>query len=253
MKIGMIALFFLFSAFQTPQAHAETRPSELQKKMEESIVLEQNAQKQAEAWANQRADILNEIREQNMLKKWAKHQLEKYQTYIQKQQETIQELERRKQEAEKIKMSLEPFLDEVFVRLKTFVETDLPFLPEERQKRLEFLKNSLDDYRIGLDEKTKRVLEALQIEANYGGTVEKTEAAVDLGKGPVQVNLFRLGRVALFYQSPDGRQTGWYNREKNKWESLPDEYSRELTRAMEIAEKKRTPVLLELPVGRATE
>ncbi len=253
MKIGMLALFFLFSALQTLQAHAETSPADLQKKMEESIAFEQNAQKQAEAWASERANILNEIREQNMLKKWAKHQAEKYQTYIQKQQDAIRELERRKQEAEKIKMSLEPFLDEIFVRLKTLIEKDLPFLPEERQKRLEFLKDSLDDYRIGLDEKTKRVLEVLQIEANYSGTVEKTEAAVDLGKGPVQVSLFRLGRVALFYQSPDRRQTGWYNREKNKWESLPDEYTRELTRAMEIAEKKRTPVLLELPVGRAAQ
>ncbi len=63
------------------------------------------------------------------------------------------------------------------------------------------------------------------------------------------MNIFRLGRVALFYQSLDKKQAGWFDREKRQWEPLPDKYAREISRALEIAEKKRTPELLDLPIG----
>ncbi len=174
MKIKLIlSLFFFFSTGWSLCAFSETPPTDLQKKIEHAIRQGQASQSQAEAWTKQSEAYLNEIRELRNRKRWLSHQQDKYQIYVQKQQETITELERKKKETEKIKMSLEPFLDELFTRLEEFVKNDLPFLPEERQKRLEFLKDSLDNYHIGLDEKTRRVLEAIQVEAGYGGTVEK--------------------------------------------------------------------------------
>ena len=152
-----------------------------------------------------------------------------------------------------INMGLEPFLDDVMVRLEAFVKKDIPFLPDEREKRLCFLKETLNSFHAGLSEKTERLLDALQVEAGYGTSVEKTETAIELENGPTLVNLLRVGRTALFYQTPDGKQSGRFNREKGGWEVLPEAYSREIIRAMEVAEKKRTPVLLDLPVGRPNE
>ena len=250
----MSKLFIIhYSLFIVFLSHvcAETPPDALQKKIEDAIRTEQNSQKQADAWADERARLLNEIRDQKTLGRWLKHQKTKYQTYIIKQEEMLRELERRKAETQRMKMSMEPFLDDTFVRLKDFVEQDLPFLPEERQKRLGFLKDALDDYHLGLPEKTKRLLEALQVEAGYGETIEKTEATIDLENGSTQVSLLRLGRVALFYLSPDGQHVGCFNPQKRTWEPLPSGHAQEISRALEIAEKRRTPVLLDLPIGRA--
>lgn len=230
--------------------YAETASDALQKKVEDAIRAEQSSQKQADTWADERARLLNEIRDMKTMSRWLKHQKTKYETYIRKQEKTLQELERRKAETQRMKMSLEPFLDDTFVRLKDFVEQDLPFLPEERQKRLGFLKDALDDYHLGLPEKTKRLLEALQVEAGYGETIERTEATIDMENGPTQVSILRLGRVAMFYLSPDGWHVGWFDPQKKAWTPLPSDHAREISRALEIAEKKRTPVLLDLPIGR---
>jgi hypothetical protein len=245
--------FFLLPAGWCLYAFSETPPADLQKKIENVIRQGQDSQHQTEAWIKEKDACLNEIRELKNRKRWLSHQEDKYQIYIQKEQETIAELERKKEETEKIKMSLEPFLDELFLRLEGFVNNDLPFLPEERQKRLQFLKDSLDNYHLGLDEKTRRIFEAIQAEAGYGGTVEKTEDTVSLEGKTAQVNIFRLGRVALFYQSLDGKHAGRFNHAKKQWEPLPDKYARTISRAVEIAEKKRTPELLELPLGRLAQ
>lgn len=253
MKAGIIFSMLIFFTLQNPNLCAQTQPSDLQKKIEKSIRSARKSQEKAEAWARERTRILNEIREQKHKRRWLRHQKGKYETYIRKQQAAIAELERRKKETRAIDMSLEPFLDELLVRLEEFVKNDLPFLPEERQHRLRLLKDSLNDYHIGLAEKTRRVMEALQAEAGYGGTSEKTETVIELEGGPTQVSLFRMGRVALFYLSPDGKQVGWFSREKSAWVPLPAQYTREISRAMEIAEKKRTPALVDIPVGRSEQ
>ncbi len=74
-------------------------------------------------------------------------------------------------------------MDEWLMRLEEFVKKDLPFLPEERERRLKFLKDSLNDYHLGLDEKTRRLLESLQAEAGYGEDVEKSEGSIQLKAG----------------------------------------------------------------------
>ena len=220
------------------------------KKLEDSIEKGQEAQSEAEKWDEEKARLLDEIWKLKNRQKWLSHQKEKYGVYIEKQRKVIEGLERRKNEAERIRIALEPFLDEVKERLKALVENDIPFFPEERKQRLQFITDSLNDYHLTLSEKTKRVLEALQVEANYGATTEVSDAAVETENGLLQVKLLKLGRVALYYQTEDGKQSGWYNKKTARWESLPREFEREIGRAMEIAEKKRTPELLDLPLGR---
>ncbi len=228
---------------------AQTRATDLQKTVEDSLKKGQKIQSDADQWAAERAAILDKIRDLKARKRWLAHQKGKYETYIANQRETLDRLRARSRETENIRMGLEPFLDETFARLQNFVKDDLPFLPEERQKRLHILKQTLDSFQTGLDEKTRRVLEALQVEAGYGAGVEKTDTTLALEGGTMQAQLLRIGRTALFYRLPDGSGAGRYHRETGKWETLSAGDTRELGRAMEMAEKKRTPELLLLPLG----
>ncbi len=230
-------------------ARAEKGPEALQKSVTQTIAADQKAQEKAQSWAEERSAILSEIRELKRLKRWTAHQREKYQIYIQKQEDAIAELKRRQKAAKQIRMELAPYLDTVYERLASFVNADLPFLPGERQKRLTFLQEALNDYHLGLDEKTRQVLEALEAEAGYGGSSERSQGTIPINGVSTQVELLRLGRVGLYYRSLDGRQIGWFDPDADAWQPLPQKYRRELKWAMEMAEKKRTPELLSLPVG----
>lgn len=246
--LKLTALFVLLSP-RFP-AFAEPLPSDLDRRVTAAITEGRAAQAEAEKWDAERGELMAQIQEAKRRLRWTSHQTGKYVAYIENQEEVLTELRRRKAEAETMEMALAPFLDETLDRLRTFIGADLPFLPEEREKRLAALEETLDDYHSPLSRKAQRVLEALRIETEYGTSVETGAAVIDLSDGPARVELFRLGRTALYYRTPDGGRCGWFNRETASWEPLPDRFSREIQRAMAIAEKRRTPELLDLPVGR---
>ena len=56
--------------------------------------------------------------------------------------------------------------------LETFVSLDLPFLIDEREQRISTLRTLLLASDITVSEKFRRVLEAYQIEIEYGRTIE---------------------------------------------------------------------------------
>jgi hypothetical protein len=247
----LLAIAALFAVIVSSfHADAEESPSGLDRRVTAAIAEGQAVQAEAEEWDTERRELMAQIQEARRQLRWMSHQTGKYAAYIENQQATIDELRRRKAEAETMEMALAPFLDETLARLRAFIEADLPFLPEERQKRLAALKETLDGYHSPLSQKTQRVLEALRIETEYGTSVETGSTVIQLSDGPARVDLFRLGRTALYYRTPDGGRCGWFNRETGSWEPLKDRFSREIQQAMEVAEKRRTPEMLDLPVGR---
>jgi hypothetical protein len=64
------------------------------------------------------------------------------------------------------------------------------------------------------------------------------------------VDIFRLGRVCLLYQSLDHKSCGFYNVAASAWQPLSGAYNRPIAAAMEIGAKRRPAELLTLPLGR---
>lgn len=232
-------------------AYGATAPQEVQAAMAGAVESEARAQAKYTGWTDKKAAMADDIRDMKAMDDWLNFQTKKYTRYIEKQKSVIAELERRKEEAKKIRMQLEPFLETVVDTLEEFVAQDLPFLSEERQQRIAFLRNSLDDYRLSLNEKLRRVFEALVVETEYGRNVATTTRDLDLASGPTQVSVFRLGRTALFYQASDGSAAGFWDKATNSWKPLDQEFARTLRRARDMAERKRAVELLELPIGAA--
>ena len=214
----------------------------------QAIDTEAGAQQAARDWADQREDASAEIRDMKLLEAWLDFQVIKYQRYIDKQTEVIAELERRKEEAKRIAMELEPFLETVVDELEQHVARDLPFLPEERAQRIAFLRESLDDYHLDLNEKLRRVLEALQVEMEYGRTVETGSRDIELDGATTRVTTFRLGRTALFYLTEDGSAAGMWDREAGTWRAIDTDFARTLMLARDMASRKRAVELLPLPL-----
>lgn len=64
------------------------------------------------------------------------------------------------------------------------------------------------------------------------------------------VNIFRLGRMALFFQTPDGKTCGTFDSASREWRKLPPQYHSQISAAMEIGAKRRPVEMLNLPIGR---
>ncbi len=167
--------------------------------------------------------------------------------------EQVAELERRLSESTRLNAVITDTLRVVLERLEHVVAADQPFLPEERAHRLESLRRQMAQPEIAPAENLRRLLEALLIEARYGETIEVTQESIEIhgqNGGEVSfVDLLRIGRLALFWQTPDGLRTGTYDPQQGRYVELPGKYRRNIKHAMEMASNMRVIELLSLPLG----
>lgn len=135
--------------------------------------------------------------------------------------------------------------------MEAFVKKDLPFLQDERQRRIDNLRSSLNNPDLPLSEKLNRIFSiGLRVEVEYGKMIEPQEdVTLDINGTQTTVTLFRLGRLAMYYMSIDGKQIGVWNQQSAKWESLPDGQIKEFKKAFDMALAKRAAEIVELPLG----
>jgi hypothetical protein len=103
---------------------------------------------------------------------------------------------------------------------------------------------------VAISEKYRKVMEALLVEAEYGFTIEAYQETITIDGQPLLADIFRLGRISLFYQSLDRKRCGFYNAAKGVWQSLDTVHNPAIQAALDIAAKRRPVELLSLPVGR---
>lgn len=146
-----------------------------------------------------------------------------------------------------------PMLQRMVDSLERFVELDLPFQPEERAERLAQLRDLMNRADVSLAEKYRRVLEAYQIESEYGRSLEAWRGSLVDGEMTRVVDFLRLGRLMLFYQTLDGREQGYWDPQAQAWVGLPSRYQRSLEQGLRIARQQQTPVMLRLPLPPVAE
>lgn len=248
MRISIL-LFLLLILIVIP-AKGETEAEGIQEKVSQTIEIRQQSQKKEDKWASQKAALKTEYQSLKTRLKRLNKQKEKIKKILTLQRGRVEELKRKLIESARIRDELYSHMDRWVMRLETWISQDLPFLPEERKKRLASIKEMMADPNIESAEKFRRVMEALQVETEYGGTVEVYQDTVELNGQSTLVNIFRLGRLTLFYQTPDRNDVGYYNRASGKWEALPGKYRHDIDMAVEMASKQRPIDLIKLPIGR---
>ena len=141
-----------------------------------------------------------------------------------------------------------PLMQKMIDTLEQFVSLDVPFLIEERTQRVATLKEMMGRADVSTSEKYRRILEAYQIEMEYGRTLEAYEGKLGEGNDAKTVEFVRVGRVALLYHTPDGRETGYWDATAKKWVE-DDDYTRAAREASRVAKKQGAPDLLWVPVA----
>ncbi len=170
-----------------------------------------------------------------------------------KQQARLDEISESLEKANVINRQIFPLMQRMIDGLERFVELDIPFLMEERTERIQGLKDLMDEPNVSVAEKFRKVMEAFQIENEYGRTIESYTATLEVaGEGVREMEFLRIGRVALLFQNADGSITGEWNRETGSWD-ITDEYRNEVKKGLRVANQLIAPELLLLPVSAPEE
>jgi hypothetical protein len=127
--------------------------------------------------------------------------------------------------------------------LENFVLVDVPFLTEERTNRVEKLKELTGKADISTSEKYRRVLEAFQIEIDYGSSIEAYKGILD----GATVEFLRVGRIGLYYQTLDGKTSGIWDKNNQKWNRLDNDFNQGLLIGIKMAKKQIAPDLIKVP------
>ncbi len=242
--LGVAALAWMLG--MTPLAWAQ---------VEETLETQRQAQ-QAAAAAQARMDALDE-ETRRLLERY--RQLEQERARLARYHDQVARLVRN-QEAEILALQGEleelavtrreilPLMQRMHRTLAEVVAADLPFLPNERQARVTALAALLEDPEAPLPDQFRRLMEAYQVEAGYGRTLEVRERTVELAGGSRTVEVLRVGRLALFYRTLDGREVGRWDAEARRWVALPEVYREPLGRAFAVARKQAAPELITVPL-----
>ncbi|WP_417669571.1 DUF3450 domain-containing protein [Pseudoalteromonas tetraodonis] len=150
-----------------------------------------------------------------------------------------------------IERQITPLMLRMITGLEQFVALDVPFLKQERKQRLESLNAMMARADISSSEKFRRVLEAYQVEVDYGRTIEAYTALLDVDNKEREVDFLRIGRLELIYLTRDGKQAGSWDPQSQSFVALPDSTISQINKGLRIARKQLAPDMLTLPIHAA--
>ena len=149
-----------------------------------------------------------------------------------------------------ISRQMTPLVIRMIDGLEKFVELDVPFHMDERQQRIAFLRANLDRSDVTVAEKFRQVLEAYKIENEYGRKIDAYKGSVEIDGVERDVNFFRVGRIALLYQTTDTEVSGAWDQRSRSWVPLDrGEYRNAIMKGLRIARKEASIDLMNLPVA----
>jgi hypothetical protein len=149
-----------------------------------------------------------------------------------------------------ISRQMTPLVIRMIEGLEQFVNLDVPFHMDERQQRIDFLRANLDRSDVTVAEKFRQVLEAYKIENEYGRKIDAYKGSVEIDGTERDVNFFRVGRIALLYQTTDTEISGAWDQGSRSWVSLErGEYRNAIMKGLRIARKEASIDLINLPVA----
>jgi hypothetical protein len=152
---------------------------------------------------------------------------------------------------ENVGRSVTPLMMRMIDAIDQFVELDIPFLIEERRDRVAELRDIMNRANVSTAGKFRQIMEAYQIENEYGRTIEAYRSTLALEGRETRVDFLRFGRIALVYQSLDETQAGVWDQESRSWKPLDRSHRSAIRAGLRIARKQTAPDLITLPLPAA--
>ena len=176
--------------------------------------------------------------------------LEAYNRYMQSlvadQQNELGKLTQQLEAVQETRQGLIPLMLQMQADLEQLVQDDIPL---DRLARVEQLKVTLARADVSEAEKFRQLLQAYQIEAEYGSRMDAYPAHLALDGAERRVDVLALGRVSLLAMTADRSQAWRWSAESKSWLPLDSEWLTPLADALDMAADKKVPQLLHLPLS----
>jgi hypothetical protein len=165
------------------------------------------------------------------------------------------QLERLKLDIENVsglQRAMQPLMEDMLAALGDIVAADLPFNLDERQDRVARLNKVMGDPSISAAQRYRLIVEAYQIENEYGRTIGAYEGSIDDG-GTLRTGEFlRVGRVALMFKTADDSVLKIWDKDQKAWVNLNKSYLPDIRLGLRMAKEQTAPGLLPVPVKAPT-
>jgi hypothetical protein len=249
LKSVLMASIVVSSAFCTVATQANTLEAIL-KVGEEKTAAAKQSQAKIDRLAEEARDLLSDYKTVMKQVDGLKVYNARLQRQITNQERRIADIDESISEVTVIQRQMMPLVIRMIDGLEQFIQLDVPFELDERMARLEFLRDNVDRSDITVAEKFRQVLEAYNIELQYGRGVETYSDTIEINGVVRDVDFLRVGRVSLVYQTTDGEESGVWNASTQSWDPLPSgDYATAIRKGVRIAKKQATIELLNMPVA----
>jgi len=171
------------------------------------------------------------------------------QSQIETQERAIEQLRIAIGQVPELEQEIPPLLTQAIDGLEEFVASDIPFLEDERAQRLAELQSIVESENVQPAEKFRRILEAWQVENEYGRTVSAYDGELQIDGATRDVQFLRLGRTAWFYQSRDEELlTGAWDVRTGAWVPLVSQHRNPVRQAIQMARNQIASQITLLPI-----
>jgi len=172
---------------------------------------------------------------------------------VQGQQATLDDIALSMDQVDVINRQIFPLMERMIDGLEQSIDLDIPFLLEERQNRIATIKETMARSDVSVAEKFRKVMEAYQIELDYGSSAEWYKQSLEIQGGVRDYNMLRIGRIGLYFQSDDSQITGMWDAAVGDYVVLGNENRGEIRKGLRMARQLIAPELLLIPLPAAGE
>lgn len=149
-----------------------------------------------------------------------------------------------------IERQMLPLIKRMADSLATYVSLDLPFHEAERRERLAFIDDSINRADLDVAEKFRQIIEAYQVESEYGRKIDTYQDIIDVDGQRVEVDILRFGRIALVAQSKDTSVTAAWDKDEKRWVELSTgTFRNDIKKGILMAKKQASIDLITLPIA----
>ncbi len=207
-----------------------------------------SAQQQIDQLDDQTASLLNDYRANLKQLEAARRYNASLERNIEAQERQIVRLREDIENVEGLQRAMQPLMEDMVARFGELVGADLPFLASERSDRAARLEGVLADPDMSAAQRYRLIVEAYQIEGEYGRTIGAYEGTVNFNGQELTGEFLRIGRVALMFKTPDDSTLLIYDTAAGDWTNLNRSYLQDVKYALRMAKEQTAPDIFFAPV-----
>ncbi|RJX65769.1 DUF3450 domain-containing protein [Vibrio sinensis] len=168
---------------------------------------------------------------------------------VNSQQQETASLEAQIEEIKVTRQGIVPLMYQMLDGLRVIMAEDAPIKLAQREERIEKLDSMMTRADISDAEKYRRILEAYQIEMDYGTKIGLYQGQIALPNMSIEADVLHLGRISLVARSLNGNKFWAWNQSSKQWQELDSGLKPELDKAYAVAANQTAPSLITLPVS----